>query len=55
MPTAATRHDLTGERAGAGNRVFGDLSRLEFHRLARERAQVFVERFLPLFGHAKRK
>ena len=53
MPTGAPRHDLARERAGAGNWIFGDLSRLEFHRLARDRARVFVRRLLPLFEDAK--
>jgi len=54
MPTGTPRHDLAREIAAADNWVFGDTSRPEIHRLARERARTFVGRFPPPFSHAKR-
>lgn len=62
MPAHATLLDLARELEGAARLnavaprsasgwLIGQACRAEWHRLARERAVLFVQRMLPLFGH----
>ena len=64
MPEHATLLDLARELEcaarlqepaprSASGWLIGQACREEWHRLARERAERFVERLLPLFGHGR--
>ncbi|MEQ2010467.1 MAG: hypothetical protein ABMA26_27080 [Limisphaerales bacterium] len=64
MPEHATLLDLARELEGAARMqapaprsasgwLIGQACREEWHRLARERAVLFVQRMLPLFSHGR--
>ncbi len=64
MPESATLLDLLRELEGAARLqaptprsasgwLIGQACRAEWHRLARERAVLFVQRMLPLFTHGR--
>gem|GEM_PF-1487645 len=64
MPESATLLDFARELEGAARLqapaprsasgwLIGQACREEWHRLARERAVLFVQRMLPLFSHGR--